>query len=426
MITPTLDRPRFLAHAVESVIEQTLTPAVICRSCKGGLTEVLDLGEQRLSDFRDDDQRPPAFPLTLMFCNGCGLAQLSETVPRELMYHERYGFKSGVNDTIRADLQDIVESTLQKIKPRSWIDIASNDGTLLSFVPAGIYRVGVDPVAKYCHEAEQHADKIASGYFDPSLLQEQFDVVTSISVFYDLDDPNEFVAGVKSVLADEGVWVVQQNYLADTLRLNAVDNVCHEHVTYFSLIALEKLLRRHGLEVFDIALSTVNGGCIRTYIARKGVREVAPQVGWQIKHELGQGLHTDAPFRGWAERIRSRLDELRALVDGANERGERVAIYGASTRGGTIWQAAGFTARDFCYAVERNPEKVGKTMSSLGVPVVSEEHARADRPDYMLVSIWFFRDEIVAREADYLAAGGKLIFPLPEVEVVGIGEAMAA
>lgn len=380
---------------------------------------MLDLGEQRLADFRDDTEQPPAFPLTLMFCNGCGLAQLSETVPRKEMYHERYGFKSGVNDTIRADLKDIVESTLQKIAPRNWLDIASNDGTLLSFVPKGIWRTGVDPVTKYCREAEQHATEIVNSYFEPSLFQERFDVVSSVSVFYDLDDPNEFVAGVKSVLADDGVWVVQQNYLADTVRLNAVDNICHEHVTYFSLIALEKLLRRHGLEVFDVSMSSVNGGCIRTFIAREGVREVAPQVGWQIKNEISKSLHTDAPYRDWAKRVWAGLDDLRAFVEDANERGERVAIYGASTRGGTIWQAAGFTADDFCYAVERNPEKVGKIMSSLGVPVVSEEHARADKPDYMLVSIWFFRDEIIEREADYLAAGGKLVFPLPDLEIVG-------
>jgi NDP-4-keto-2,6-dideoxyhexose 3-C-methyltransferase len=356
-----------------------------------------------------------------MFCEGCGLAQLSETVPRELMYHDRYGFKSGVNESIRADHRSIVESTLRKVQPRRWLDIACNDGTLLSCVPADVFREGIDPVAKYAHEAEQHAHHITNAFFHPRFYPRQkFDVVTSISMFYDIDQPNEFVDGVKQVLAPNGVWVIQQNYLADTLRLNAVDNVCHEHITYYSLYALQKLLVRHGLEVFDVEFSSVNGGCIRTFVARQGVFPVEDRVAEQVQYEmLNVGLHSVAPFEAWGKRVWARLNDLAQLVDEANDRNERVAIYGASTRGGTIWQAAGFTDLDFCYAVDRNPEKVGKIMSSIGVPIVSEEVARADKPDYMVASIWFFKDAILRREDDYLAAGGKFVFPLPDFEVVG-------
>lgn len=356
-----------------------------------------------------------------MFCEGCGLAQLSEKVPRELMYHDRYGFKSGVNETIRADHRAIVDSTLHKVKPRSWLDIACNDGTLLSMVPRDVYRAGIDPVAKYCIEADSHADHVTNAFFHPKFYDRQhFDVVSSISMFYDIDDPNEFVDDVKKVLAPNGVWVVQQNYLGDTLRLNAVDNVCHEHITYWSLYSMQKLLHRHGLEVFDVEFSKVNGGCIRTFVARVGTREVEDRVAEHVAYELlNLDLASINPFKAWSERVWNRLDTLRAYVDDANDRGERVAIYGASTRGGTIWQACGFTDLDFCYAVDRNPEKVGKTMSTLGVPIVSEEVARADRPEHMVVSIWFFAEEVKRREADYLAAGGKLVFAFPDFEVVG-------
>jgi NDP-4-keto-2,6-dideoxyhexose 3-C-methyltransferase len=392
-----------------------------CRSCDGDLVEVLDLGNQRLADFRDDNEVPPAFPLRLMFCPACGLAQLDTTVPRGLMYHERYGFKSGVNESIRADLKSVVASTLGRVSPRSWLDIASNDGTLLSIVPPAVYRAGIDPVAKYCREAEAHADHVTNGFFHPKFYDHQkFDVVSSVSMFYDIDDPNEFVQGVKQVIAPNGVWVIQQNYLGDTIRLNAVDNVCHEHITYWSLYSLQKLLHRHGLEVFDVEFSKVNGGCIRTFVARVGTREVDDRVAEHVAYELlNLGLASVNPFKAWSERVRSRLDALRAYVDGANDRGDCVAIYGASTRGGTVWQAAGFTDLDFAYAVDRNPEKVGKTMSTLGVPIVSEGVARDDHPEHMVVSIWFFRDEIVKREADYLAAGGKLVFAFPDFEVVG-------
>jgi NDP-4-keto-2,6-dideoxyhexose 3-C-methyltransferase len=392
-----------------------------CRSCHaGGLVEIIDLGRQRLADFTEDAaSASSAFPLVLLFCNRCGLAQLSETVPRELMYHERYGFKSGVNESIRADLADIVTATLAKMRPDSWLDIASNDGTLLSFVPDHIYRVGVDPVEKYCREAVAHADEIVNDFFPSAAVTGMFDVVSSVSVFYDLDDPNAFVDAVANVLAPEGIWVVQQNYLADTVALNAVDNICHEHVTYFSLAAMDVLLSRHGLEVVDVTLSPVNGGCFRTFIAHKGTWPVSPRVGRLRKREIDEGLRAESTLHEWADRVDSRLSELRAFVDAANSRGERVAIYGASTRGGTIWQTAGFTADDFCYAVDRNPEKVGRTMASLGVPIVSEEFARDDRPDYMVVSIWFFRDAVIERESAYLAGGGQLVFPLPEFQLVG-------
>lgn len=392
-----------------------------CRSCDHPLEGVLDLGVQRLADFRPDADTPPSFPLNLMFCTGCGLAQLDTTVPRDLMYHERYGFKSGVNEVIRADHASTVGGTLKRVEPKTWLDIACNDGTLLSLVPPHVWRAGIDPVSKYCRQAEAHADYVANAYFHPRYLPSavKFDVVTSISMFYDIDDPNEFVDDVKKVLAPNGVWVIQQNYLADTLRVNAVDNICHEHITYYSLYALQKLLARHGLEVFDVEFSTVNGGCIRTYVARQGVFPVEGRVADQIQYELlNVGLNTVKPFKAFATRVGDRLAELSALVDEANDRGERVAIYGASTRGGTIWQACRFGSGDFVYAVDRNPEKVGKQMSSLGIPIVSEEHARADHPDYMLASIWFFRSQIVKREADYLARGGKLVFPLPNVEVV--------
>jgi SAM-dependent methyltransferase len=335
------------------------------------------------------------------------------------MYHERYGFKSGVNGTIRADLKSVVEDALGWFPdPRGWLDIASNDGTLLSNVPERVHRTGIDPVAKYCVEAEQYADRIVNDFFDQKHFRPgEFDVVTSVSMFYDLDDPNEFVNGVQRVLAEDGVWVIQQNYLLATLELGAVDNVCHEHLTYFSLLALEHLLDRHGLEVVDVSTSPVNGGSFRTVVARRGAYAVRSSVAAQRDRELDAAVDTIHPYRVFERRVRRNLADLKALIDGLNAQGKRVYIYGASTRGGTIWQAAGLTVDDLPKAVERNPEKVGKRIASIGVPIISEEQAREEHPEYMLVSPWFFRDEFVEREADYLASGGRFIWPLPRLEV---------
>jgi len=399
-----------------------------CRSChRTDLTEVLDLGNQYLSDFRDDDRRPPRWPLVLMLCPHCGLAQLRETTPRELMYHDRYGFRSGINEAIREDLRSVVEQAVAAHpEARRWLDIACNDGTLLSFVPERIHRVGVDPVSTFEPESSRHADRIVADFFDPERFAtgradrpyDRFDVVTSISMFYDLDDPNEFVAGVAAVLAPDGIWVIQQNYGLTMVELGAVDNVCHEHVTYWSLAALENLLHRHDLEVNDVYLSGLNGGSFRTVVSRRGVRPVGPSVPAQRDREAQSCLDQPEVWREFASRARKAFEDLRRLIDDINAAGRRCYLYGASTRGGTILQAAGLTVRDLPYAVERQAAKVGRRIASIGVPIISEEQARADHPEYMLVAPWFFRDVFVERERDYLKAGGKLVFPLPDLEIV--------
>lgn len=392
-----------------------------CRSCGSRrLVDVLDLGDQYLSDFRADDEKPPMFPLVLVFCEDCLLVQLAHTTPRELMYHDRYGFKSGVNDTIRADLADVAREALTVVPdPARWLDIACNDGTLLSYVPASVRRHGIDPVAKLCHEAIRHAGHVVNDYFKPDYFTPRsYDVVTSVSVFYDLDDPNEFVAGVEQLLADGGVWVVQQNYLAATLRLNALDNVCHEHLTYWTLLALDRLLDRHGLMVFDVSESMVNGGSFRTLICRKGSRDATAAVREMRDRELNDGLYDARAYSGFGRWALDETLRLGRLVRHLAGSGKTVYIYGASTRGGTLWQAAGLTSTELPYAVDRNPEKVGKKIASLGTPIISEQQARDDHPDYMLVSPWFFRDEFVRREAAYLKRGGRFIFPLPHVEIL--------
>jgi SAM-dependent methyltransferase len=392
-----------------------------CRACgSDDLEEIISLGEQYLADFREDDSKPPKYPLDVVFCNKCTLVQLRHSTPPRDMYHSRYGFKSGVSQSIKQDLADIVKEAMQyRPEPRAWLDIASNDGTLLSNVPSQVWRVGVDPVDFLCKEAEQHADKIVNDFFsaEPFEPWEKFDVVTSISCFYDMDDPRKFVGDVCKVLDDNGVWIIQQNYLLTMLETNAIDNICHEHLEYYSLMALEKLLEPFGLEVVDVSTSMINGGVIRTVVGRKGVFPVQDTVEQQRTKEAEWKLDTTEPYEKFAHEVARHLRKLQDFVKEANEAGKKVYVYGASTRGGTIWQSASLTSKELPYAVERNPAKVGKYMSCIGSKIISEEQAREEKPDYMLVSIWFFKDEVVPREAEYLKSGGKLVFPLPEFEI---------
>lgn len=395
-----------------------------CRACDSGkLTDIINLGTQQLADFRFDKEAPPAYPLDVVFCEGCKLVQLRHTTPSYEMYHDRYGFKSGVNNTIKADLEDIVQHALKyKDNPSTWLDIASNDGTLLSFVPGTVLRAGVDPVDFLCEEAKKHADRIVNDFFDASYFDnEKFDVITSISCFYDMDDPNKFVGDVVKVLDHSGVWIIQQNYLLSMLETQAVDNICHEHIEYYSLMALENLLDKYGLEVVETSTSMINGGVLRTVVGRKGVFDIHESVQQQRDKEKEWQLDTTKPYEAFAESVKKQLHELSLLVKDINKRGERIYVYGASTRGGTIWQSANLTDVDLPFAIERNPAKVGKYMSCIGSKIISEEQAREEKPEYMLVSIWFFKDEVIKREQEYVKNGGKLVFPLPTLEIVDAG-----
>ena len=400
-------------------------PGTVCRSCGGvNIVDVLSLGDHYLADFLDhkDQPRGHKWPLDLRICIDCTLLQLGESTPRSLLYHDRYGFRSGTNEAVRADLEDVVQYALKiNPEPRSWLDIACNDGTLLSFVPNTVRKTGIDPVDKIAREARTTGrahrlvyDYFASRYFMPL----EFDVITSVSMFYDLDDPNEFVHEVEKVMSPLGVWIIQQNYAGDMISKNAVDNVCHEHVTYFALLPLMILLERHGLEINDVTFSSVNGGCIRTMVSRAGQRPVSASVAEIYQHEAQRGLHRPEIWKAWGRAVRQELGLTRSFLERARERGEKVYLYGASTRGGTFLQMIDAGPDLLPYAVERSPAKVGKIMASTGIPIISEEAMRHDQPDALLISPWFFREVFIEREIEYLNRGGRLVFPLPHFEII--------
>jgi NDP-4-keto-2,6-dideoxyhexose 3-C-methyltransferase len=394
-----------------------------CRSCGfATLEDIMSLGDIKLSDFVDmAEPEPKAYPLNLVLCTTCKLVQLKETTPPENLYNDRYGYKSGISNTIRADLKDVVEKAKETVfinDHDTVIDIASNDGTLLSNYPKNLYRVGFDPVEKYAPEAREHASMIYPEYFTFKQEVPKAKVITAISCFYDLDNPNQFVEDLTKSLHDNGVIILQQNYLVSMLLKNAFCNIVHEHIEYYSLLSLEDLLNRHGLEVFDVETSPINGGSFRTYIAFMGTRKVTDAVHTMRANERSMGLDTIDVYHAFKDRVTQSSEALRAFVTAEAAKGKETYIYGASTRGNTLLQVAGLTRELLPAAVERNPEKVGKKIASLGVPIISEESARKDPPAYFLVCPWFFRDEIVEREAEYIKNGGSLIFPLPRLEVV--------
>ena len=388
-----------------------------CRSCYSkNLVNILDLGNQFLSEFRDDDQKPPQYPLNLVMCTECTLVQLKESTPVTLLYTENYGYKSGINGTIKADLQDIVEKAMKFHSAGVVVDIGANDGTLLSNYKSPLfYKVGVEPIAKLVKECEKYADVVIDDFFSADYFTKlhiaKAKIITIISCFYDLEEPNKFVEDLTKILDDDGIVIIEQNYLATMLQNVAFDNIVHEHIEYYSLKSLEYLLNKHGLEVFDVEVNSINGGAFRVYVRHMD------SIKRMRLYEEKLKLDNKWTYMLFSLKVREIAKKVHNFIEHEVKKGKTVYLYGASTRGGSLIQVCNLDNKLIKAAVERNPEKVGKKIASLGIPIISEEQARKDKPDFMLVLPYFFKEEFLKRERDYIKNGGALIFPLPEFKV---------
>jgi NDP-4-keto-2,6-dideoxyhexose 3-C-methyltransferase len=399
-----------------------------CRICKSNnLIEILSLGEQYLSEFRDDDIKPPKFPLDLMMCGDCKQVQLSNTVPQNLLYTDNYGYRSGINDTMKSHLRGIVYAVMEKVGDNnlsigdSVVDIGSNDGTLLKNYPSRLAKIGYDLVPKF----GEYYEGTDITFINRPFSKENFEfhnnkakVITAISMFYDLDDPVFLLKDMGECLDDKGIIVIQQNYLLDMLRLNGFENCCHEHIFYHSVHSMKNLVDRCGLDIFDVEVNDLNGGSFRTYICHKDAYKKTKNVKVWLKEEDLWGIEQLGVYKNFKERIVKNGNNLRDFIQDRKEKGRLTYVLGASTRGNTLLQYYGLDNSLIPFAIERNPEKWGKKIASVGIPIISEEQARKDNPAFCLVLPWFFKAEIAEREAEYIKKGGKLIIPLPQMEVI--------
>ncbi len=400
-----------------------------CRACQSReLTDILSLGDQYLSDFVYGDDKPEKYPLDLVLCQQCNLLQLKHSAPVSSLYTNSYGYRSGINQTMRDHLAQLVKKACQLALPSSGdivMDIGCNDGTLLkSYNDRALTKVGFDPVKKFAKYIEGTGIRFINAYFNKQSYEEYFgekkaNIITAISMFYDLDDPNTFISDLKEILDRNGILIIQQNYMVGMLLQNAFDNIVHEHREYYSLLSLENLLDRHGFEVFDVELHDLNGGSFRTYICHQGARKIASSVIQLRESENKLGLQEKGIYQQFAGRIHELKEELYTFVTCEVKKGKTIYVYGASTRGNTLLQYCGLDNTLIKKAVERNEEKWGKKIASVGIPIISEEQARKEEPDYMLVLPWFFKEEFVKREAAYIEQGGRLLFPMPKMEIVG-------
>ena len=411
-----------------------------CRVCCGSLDSVLSLGDQYISNFLSlEGNDGVRVPLELVLCSQCGLLQLRNTAPPEDMYRN-YWYRSGTNKTMRDALADVANKSEQLIglaAGETVLDIGCNDGTLLtSYRTPGIYKVGFDPAENMAPFSRKVADKVVADFFtsesyfsDAVLRARRPKIITSIAMFYDLEEPKKFVSDVKKVLHPEGLWVVQMSYLPLMLQQNAFDNICHEHLEYYSLASFEYLLKLYDFEVVDVELNDVNCGSFRTYIrnlsAQKElfgnsiIREIAGDRVRRLKeHESNLGLNQLETYKEFVNRVQRIKDAVVGFITEQVRLGKTAYVYGASTKGNTLLQYFGLDNSLITAAAERNPAKWGTKTVGTHIPIVSEEEARAAKPDFFLILPWHFLSEFREREKDFLASGGRFIIPLPEFTLV--------
>lgn len=406
-------------------------PITRCRLCQTpGLTLVLSLNSQAFTGIfpKSGDSDIPKTPVELVKCEECHLVQLAHSYDMSYLYGMSYGYRSGLNQSMVKHLVrrvDMVRSLVPLASGDLVVDIGSNDGTLLSMYPDSIRRIGIDPSgAKFRHFYAPGVELIPNFFSAEAVKKVAGDkkpkVITSIAMFYDLENPQSFVEEIASLLAPDGVWVFEQSYLPAMLETNSYDTICHEHLEYYALSQVVRLLKNANLKIVQLEFNDVNGGSFAITAAHMSSShpEAKEQISDVLKREHQLGLHTFAPYQRLQEKMGVLKHELRAYLSHLKSQGETVLGYGASTKGNVMLQFCEMSAEDLPFIAEVNEDKFGARTPGTNIPIISEKEAHAMRPDYFVVLPWHFREGIVEREQAFLEAGGKFIFAFPEIEVV--------
>lgn len=411
----------------------------VCRISGQPLEEVINLGDLYVSNFVEKvDPLAPRGLLRIGIGQESGLLQLMDAVERPPLY-KQYWYRSGTNATMRRQLHDVVDAIRPWVRLRDgdvFLDIGCNDGTLLRQLPTetNLFKIGIDPAENLAPEARPACDAHASDFFTKDCFMNlsggrKARVITSIAMFYGLEDPRAFVSDIKDCLADDGVWVLQLSYTPLMIKQNAFDNICHEHVEYYTLLSLQYLLQQFDLTVLDVEFNDANSGSFRVIITKGGnpVRDATlfmKDIGtYRVQSTLDFEAHQhfDNPdvYRDYMKRLAKLKTDTFALFQQIKREGKTVIGYGASTKGNTTLQYYGLGPELLSAIAERQPQKYGLLTAGSWIPIISEDEMRARKPDYLFVLPWHFMNEFVDRERAFTQAGGKFIIPLPELQIIG-------
>ncbi|WP_046331063.1 class I SAM-dependent methyltransferase [Polynucleobacter duraquae] len=407
--------------------------ATNCRICgNANLVPILDLGEQMLTGVfpkKNDPLVATVGPLRLVKCMGedsvCGLVQLAHSYNLSEMYGLNYGYRSGLNKSMVAHLHAKVDRILSLVnlsKGDLVIDIGSNDGTTLAAYPNhGLNLVGIDPTGIKFKPYYQDHIQLISDFFSSDLIEKSFpnkkaSVITSFSMFYDLEDPIDFMKNIYSVLADDGIWIFEQSYLPTMIETNSFDTVCHEHLEFYCLNQIQFMAEKVGFQIVDVEFNDINGGSFSVTVQKSKISQnILPSIQAILKSEEEQGYNSLAPFIAFEKRTKGAKQALIDFLNNAKKEGKTVAALGASTKGNVLLQFCQITPNDITCVGEVNDEKFGCFTPGTWLPIISEDEMLNQKPDYLLVLPWHFKKFFIGNSK---FAKSKLVFPLPTLEIV--------
>lgn len=411
-----------------------------CRVCGSSqLISRLSLGEQYVSDFLEPECHEIGnengdlvkCPIELVQCQHCSLVQLRHTARQDFLYTRHYWYKSGTTETMKLALKNVVDAACRAVKLQFndiVLDIGSNDGTLLrQYESNRIRRVGVEPATNLALEGCKGLDYFINDFWSYQkyceYLSKPAKIITAIGMFYDLENPNQFIADVASALAIDGVFIAQLMCLGNMLNTNDIGNLTHEHLEYYSLESLEYLLGQHKLEIYDVETNSVNGESYRFFIRHVGseVKSDSPKAAARRIHDirLQEARYNNSQYwQTFQAAVEENKRKVVAFIEKVVSEGKQVWVYGASTKGNVILQYYGLDNRLITGAADKSEEKWGKVAVGSNIAIYSSEWAR-QFADYFLVLPYAFFNEFHKNETEWLAKGGKFVVPLPEMRVVG-------
>lgn len=410
--------------------EKSIKKLGSCRICRGkSFFTFLKLRPMpRPNGFLKKPIKEEHYPLDVSRCQTCGHVQLDHVInPKALFSH--YLYMSSMSQTMLRHFQSSARNLIRrfKLKPGSLVvDIGSNDGTFLSTFPKRIRTLGIDPAKNLQAVAEARGVKTHVAFFSEKTAKQVLkkygsaDLISGINVFAHIDDLDGVFAGVQVLLKKNGVLLMEFPYLVDLVAKNEFDTIYHEHLSYFLIKPLRVILARHGLDIFDVERFSTHGGTIRLYVQRLTDHpyKISEAVEELHQEEKAIGMYRNDTYEQFAKNIQAIPAGLDSLVAELKRKGKKIVGYGASAKANVLLNMCRFTAKHLDYIVDSTPYKQGLYTPGTHVPIVPEERLLKDQPDYAVLFIWNFQEEVLKKQQEFLKRGGRFIVPVPKVHLI--------
>ena len=404
-----------------------------CRNCKGKkLERLFSLGKLSFTGkfSKNKNTDIPKAEITLVKCKKCNLVQLNKNFNPKYLYGKDYGYRSGINKTMTDHLKNTVKllSNKTRIKKKEHVlDIASNDGTLLHKYKSGVIKVGIDPIINKFKDLYKNIDYPINDFFSykaiiKKKINNKFKIITALSVFYDLKNPNNFLGDVKKLIHKKnGIFLLEFADLLSIIKFKLFDTICHEHLEYYSAKVIIDMVKKNGLRVFDIHTNDINGGSIRFFISdeNSNYKLNKQNINKYLDEEKKYKLEKKDTYLTFFKEINNLKKKLNRVINKVKLDGKIIHGYGASTKGNVLLQYFDINNFQIPYIADRNQEKDGLYTPSTKINIITEKKSRNMKPDYYLVLPWHFKNEILKRERKIIKNGTKFIFPLPKIEIIG-------